>query len=45
MGWPGYRVYRMDIDEHGKKLKLWVRRKKGGIEVDLLALWATRGSQ
>lgn len=29
LGWPGYRVYRHEIDEHGKSLKLWVRRKRG----------------
>jgi len=29
LGWPGYRVYRHEIDEHGKTLKLWVRRKRG----------------
>ena len=29
MGWPGYRVYRSEIDEDAKTLKLWVRRKAG----------------
>ena len=29
LGWPGYRVYRSEIDEPAKKLKLWVRRKAG----------------
>jgi transposase len=29
LGWPGYRVYRHEIDEAGKRLKLWVRRKRG----------------
>ena len=29
LGWPGYRVYQHEIDEGGKKLKLWVRRKSG----------------
>src|SRR5271165_3042767 len=29
LGWPGYRVYRHEIDEPGKTLKLWVRRKHG----------------
>ena len=33
LGWPGYRVYRMEIDEQGKKLKLWVRRKKAGLRL------------
>lgn len=27
--WPGYRVYRHEIDESSKRLKLWVRRKRG----------------
>ncbi len=29
LGWPGYRVYQHEIDEQGKTLKLWVRRKRG----------------
>ena len=29
LGWPGYRVYRNEIDEQAKTLKLWVRRKGG----------------
>lgn len=29
VGWPGYKVYRHEIDEAGKRLKLWVRRKRG----------------
>src|SRR5580765_3072103 len=29
LGWPGYRVWRSEIDEPGKRLKLWVRRKRG----------------
>ena len=29
LGWPGYGVYRHEIDEPGKRLKLWVRRKRG----------------
>ena len=29
LGWPGYRVYRQEIDEAGRKLKVWVRRKRG----------------
>src|SRR5882762_2666661 len=28
LGWPGYRVYRHEIDEPAKRLKLWVRRKR-----------------
>jgi transposase len=27
--WPGYRVYQSEIDEKGKSLRLWVRRKRG----------------
>src|SRR2546428_7025185 len=29
LGWPGYRVYRHEIDERAKRLRLWVRRKRG----------------
>ncbi len=29
LGWPGYRVYRQEIDENATTLKLWVRRKRG----------------
>jgi len=29
LGWPGYRVYRDEIVEHGKALRLWVRGKRG----------------
>jgi transposase len=29
LGWPGYRVYRQEIDDNAKTLKLWVRRKRG----------------
>jgi transposase len=28
LGWPGYRVYRYEIDEDAKTLRLWVRRKR-----------------
>jgi len=28
LGWPGYRVYRHEIDEAGKTPRLWVRRKR-----------------
>jgi transposase len=28
LGWPGYKVYRHEIDEPGKRLKLWVRHKR-----------------
>jgi transposase len=27
LGWPGYRVYRYELDEAFQKLKLWVRKK------------------
>ena len=30
LGWPGYMVYRKEIDEPAKNLKLWVKRKKPG---------------
>lgn len=29
LDWPGYRVWRQEIDEKAKTLKLWVRRKRG----------------
>ena len=29
LGCPGYRVYRHEIDEGAKTLRLWVRRKRG----------------
>jgi transposase len=29
LGWPGYRVYRSEINEQAKTLRLWVRRKSG----------------
>jgi len=29
LGWPGYRVYRQEIDEAARTLRLWVRRKQG----------------
>jgi transposase len=29
LAWPGYRVYRHEINEAAKTLKLWVRRKRG----------------
>jgi hypothetical protein len=27
LGWPGYRVYRYEVDEAAKALKVWVRKK------------------
>jgi transposase len=29
LDWPGYRVYQHEIDESGRVLRLWVRRKRG----------------
>ena len=29
LAWPGYRVYRFEIDEKARTLRLWVRRKSG----------------
>lgn len=29
LDWPGYHVYRHEIDEAARTLKLWVRRKRG----------------
>jgi transposase len=33
LGWPGYRVYRSEIDETAKTLRLWVRRKRGNLKL------------
>jgi len=41
LGWPGYRVYRSEIDEDAKTLKLWIRRKRR--EAGVLWLWAHGG--
>lgn len=32
--WPGYRVYRQEIDEKKKILDLWVRRKRGNRKLE-----------
>jgi len=32
--WPGYRVYRQEIDEKHKTLDLWVRRKRGNRKLE-----------
>lgn len=32
--WPGYRVYRQEINEKSKTLKLWVRRKRGNRKLE-----------
>ena len=29
LGWPGYRVYRSEINQAAQTLHLWVRRKRG----------------
>ena len=29
LDWPGYRVYRHEINEEDKTMRLWVRRKRG----------------
>jgi transposase len=34
LDWPGYRVYRQEIDEKSKVLKLWVRRKRGNRKLE-----------
>ena len=34
LGWPGYRVYRHEISEQAKTLKLWVRRKRGNRKLE-----------
>ena len=34
LNWPGYRVYQHQIDERGKKLALWVRRKRGNQKIE-----------
>jgi len=32
--WPGYRVYRHEVDEKSKTLDLWVRRKRGNRKLE-----------
>ena len=34
LGWPGYRVYRSEINEAVKTLRLWVRRKRGNRKLE-----------
>ena len=34
LGWPEYRVYRSEINEESKKLRLWVRRKRGNRKLE-----------
>jgi transposase len=33
LDWPGYRVYRYEINEQARTLKLWVRRKGGNKQI------------
>lgn len=40
LGWPGYRVYKYEINETKKKLKLWVRRKSGNQKL-VWRMWTT----
>ena len=41
LGWPGYKVYRAEIDELAKRLKLWVRRKRCGANAET-SNWSVR---
>src|SRR5262252_2297165 len=34
LGWPGYRVYRSEINEEVKTLRRWVRRKRGNRKLE-----------
>jgi hypothetical protein len=34
LGWPGYRVYGSEIEEEAKRLRLWVRRKRGNRKLE-----------
>jgi transposase len=34
LSWPGYRVYRQEIDEKTKRLSLWIRRKRGNRKME-----------
>jgi transposase len=34
LAWPGYRVYQHEVDEKGKTLKLWIRRKRGNRKIE-----------
>jgi transposase len=34
LDWPGYRVYQHEIDEKAKRLKLWIRRKRGNRKIE-----------
>jgi transposase len=32
--WPGYRVYRSEINQEGRKLRHWARRKRGNRKLE-----------
>jgi transposase len=34
LGWPGYRVYRHEINEEDKTIEFWVRRKRGNRKLE-----------
>ena len=34
LAWPGYRVYRSEINEEAKTVRLWVRRKRGNRKLE-----------
>ena len=34
LDWPGYRVYQHEIDQQAKKLRLWIRRKRGHRKIE-----------
>src|ERR1700722_4037950 len=44
LGWPGYREYRSEIEEEAKRLRLWVRRKRGIHKLEWSG-WSRRISQ
>ena len=39
LDWPGYRVFRSEIDETAKTLRLWVRRKRGNRTLICSRMW------
>ena len=41
LGWPGYRVYRSEINEEAKTLRLWVRRKRGNRKLEYSGWYLT----
>src|SRR5580658_9565676 len=34
LGWPGYQVYRSEINEESKTLRLWVQRQRGNRKLE-----------